>query len=214
MYPLQLLTGIVLLAAILGMPDTTLQLATAGRELTSTASPPTVSDMPAPPSRIKWQCHSSDWEVTMPRPEEEEAVGLDITPEEWPCQRQKDGKHPVRLLKESCHKSSGKTLKLSDQLGGHISKHTTLTMTMKGPMTSPMPSRRWPPLLGSDIHEVQQVWTGQKDLQVAHCVAKSSPKDIHFFQVVPLTELPKIMGLKGIHSPKALRWQSGLSFCP
>ena len=38
MYPLQLLTGNVLLAAILGMPATTLQLTTAGRELVSTAS--------------------------------------------------------------------------------------------------------------------------------------------------------------------------------
>ena len=26
--------------------------------------------------------------------------------------------------------------------------------------------------------------------------------------------LPKIMGLKGIHSPEALKWQAGLSFCP
>ena len=45
------------------------------------------------------------------------------------------------------------------------------------------------------------------------CVVKSSAKDIHYFWVVPSTKLPKIMGLKGIHSPKALTWQSGLSFC-
>ena len=54
MYPLQLLTGNVLLATILKMPATTLQPATAGRELTSTASPPIVSENPAPPTRIKW----------------------------------------------------------------------------------------------------------------------------------------------------------------
>ena len=75
MYPLQLLTGNVQLAAILGMPATTLQLATADRELTSTASPPTVSEIPALPTGIKWQHHWSNQEVTMPRPEEEEAVG-------------------------------------------------------------------------------------------------------------------------------------------
>ena len=40
MYPLQLLT---------------LQPGTVGRELTSTASPPTVSEMPAPPTGTKWQ---------------------------------------------------------------------------------------------------------------------------------------------------------------
>ena len=39
-------------------------------------------------------------------------------------------------------------------------------------------------LMVSEVHEVKEVWTGQKDLQSAHHVAKSSPKDIHFFRVV------------------------------
>ena len=68
-------------------------------------------------------------------------------------------------------------------------------------------------LIGSDVHEVQQAWTGQKNPWVTLCVAKTSQKDICFFWVVPPTKLPKIMGLKGIHSPEALRSQSGLSFC-
>ena len=87
MYPLQLLTGNVLLAAILGMPATILQPATAGREPTSTASPPTVSEMSASPTRIKWWHHLSNQEATMLRPEEEETVGLDVTPEEQAHQR-------------------------------------------------------------------------------------------------------------------------------
>ena len=66
MYTLQLLTGNVPLAAILGMLATTLQLATAGGELMSTASPPSVSETPALPTGIKWQCHLSDWEATIP----------------------------------------------------------------------------------------------------------------------------------------------------
>ena len=99
--PLQLLTANVVLAAILGMPATTPQPATAARELMSTASPCTVSETPAPLTGIKWWHCSSNWEVTMLRPEEEEAVGLDITPEEWPCQRKKEGRPLVRLLKES-----------------------------------------------------------------------------------------------------------------
>ena len=49
-------------------------------------------------------------------------------------------------------------------------------------------------LIGSDVHEVQDAWTGQKNLRVAPCVAKSSPKDIHFFQMVPPTKSLKIMG--------------------
>ena len=98
MYPLQLLTGNVPLAALLA---TTLQLATMGRELPSTASPLTVSRMPAPPIGIKWWCHSSDQEVMMLTPEKEEATGLDITPKEHPHQRWKEGRPLVRVLKES-----------------------------------------------------------------------------------------------------------------
>ena len=67
--------------------------------------------------------------------------------------------------------------------------------------------------MGSEIHEVQEVWTNWKDLRIAHHMDKISAKDIHFFRVVPPTELPKIMGLRGIHSPEGLQRQSGLSFC-
>ena len=68
-------------------------------------------------------------------------------------------------------------------------------------------------LMDSEVLKVQEVWTGQKDLQVTHHAAKGSPKSIQYFWVVPPTESPKIMGLKGIHSLKALCWQVGLSFC-
>ena len=69
-------------------------------------------------------------------------------------------------------------------------------------------------LMGSDVYEVQEAWTGQRDLWVAHCVAKNSPRTSTSFGWCLPTELPKIMGLKGIHSPKALHRQVGLSFCP
>ena len=204
MYPMQLFTGNVLLAAILGMQGTILQPATTGRELMSTVSPPTVSAMPAPSTRNKWQHHSFEWEATTPRPEEEEAVGLDITPEEWHCQRQKEGRPLARLLKES-HQGDSKLVQLTRQ--AYFKTHcpvcnhkgsNNLSHTFKEMATSA-------DLLGSDVHEVQQVWTGQKDLWVTLSVAKSSPKSIHFFWLVPPTKSPKIMGLKGIHSPKALR---------
>ena len=61
---------------------------------------------------------------------------------------------------------------------------------------------------------MQESWTGQKDLKATYWYGKSSSKDICFFRVVLSTELPKIMGPKGIHSPKALWHHSGLSFCP
>ena len=59
-------------------------------------------------------------------------------------------------------------------------------------------------LMGSEIYEVWEVWTGQKDLRATHHMAKTFPKNICFFRVVPPMESPKIMGLKEIHSPKAL----------
>ena len=67
-------------------------------------------------------------------------------------------------------------------------------------------------LLGTEIHEVEESWGGRKDFWATKEAAKSSPKDIHFFRVVLPTEL--IMGLKGIHSPKALWWQGDITFCP
>ena len=64
-------------------------------------------------------------------------------------------------------------------------------------------------LMGSEVHEV---WTGWKDLKATHHVAKASPRDICFFRVMPPTKLPKIMGLRGIHSLEALQQWGGLSF--
>ena len=69
-------------------------------------------------------------------------------------------------------------------------------------------------LLDSDVYEVQDTWTGWKELLTANHAVKSSSKDIHYFWVILSTESPKIMGLKGIHFPKALKWWTGLSFCP
>ena len=90
-------------------------------------------------------------------------------------------------------------------------------MTMRGPQDLTCTFQEMATsagLMDSEVHEVQEVWTGQKDLQATHHMVKGSPKGIQFFQVVPPTESPMIMGLKGIHSPKALHQQAGLSFCP
>ena len=68
-------------------------------------------------------------------------------------------------------------------------------------------------LLGTKVHEVQEEWFGWQELKTANKTAKASQRDIHFFRLVAPTELPKIMGLEGIHLPKALQWQNGPSFC-
>ena len=59
-------------------------------------------------------------------------------------------------------------------------------------------------LLGNEIHEVEEDWGSRRDLYAANWFAKSSSKDIHFFRIVAPNESPKIMGLEGIHLPKAL----------
>ena len=131
----------------LGNIAPTLHPATVGRELTSTPSPPTVSEMPAPPTRTKWQCHSSNQEATMPRPEGEEAMGLDITPKEQPHQRQKEGESSGEPPQEEPLGSFRKDSKLI-----HVTMQAYFKMHHPNydhecPMTSSTPSRKWlPPL--------------------------------------------------------------------
>ena len=69
-------------------------------------------------------------------------------------------------------------------------------------------------LLDSEIYEIQEVWTRQKDLWYIHWVMKSSPKGLQFFHLVSPSELPKVMGLKRIHHPDALHHNTGLPYCP
>ena len=59
-------------------------------------------------------------------------------------------------------------------------------------------------LLNVKINKVQEAWTGWQGLRVANCATKASQRDIQFFCMVTTTESPNIMGLKGIHSHKAL----------
>ena len=69
-------------------------------------------------------------------------------------------------------------------------------------------------LIDSEIYEIQEVWSRQKDPQYAHQVMKSLPKGLQFFCLVSPLEFPKVMGLKWIHHPDALHHHVGLSYCP
>ena len=86
MYPLQLLTGDVLLATILGMSATTKLQAVVGREPMPAASIPSVLQMPAPHEGTKCWCHSSNL-----RQEEEEIVELDDTAKGMPSSKMERG---------------------------------------------------------------------------------------------------------------------------
>ena len=69
-------------------------------------------------------------------------------------------------------------------------------------------------LLGSQIYEIQGVWTGWEELQYANNALKTSPKGPWFFHPISPLELPKVMGLTGIHNPDALCLIVSMTFCP
>ena len=69
-------------------------------------------------------------------------------------------------------------------------------------------------LLGKSIHELQLSWEGPEELKHANYSLRSLPKGLRFLRVVPATESPKIMGLKGIHDPDAPWHFAGYTYCP
>ena len=135
-------------------------------------------------------------------PRQEETAELDNTPEEPPHCRWKEGRSVVRPSKKIAEKPALKSQNLPEWLGETTTRPTSLTMSMRGHTTSSTfrDMATSANLMGSEIHEVWEMWTGQKDLGATCCMAKTSPKGICFFRVMPPTELSKIMGLRGIHS--------------
>ena len=53
-----------------------------------------------------------------------------------------------------------------------------------------------------------------EDLQYANDTLKTLPKSLLFFCPVSPKELPKVMGLTGVHNPDALHYFAGVTFCP
>ena len=69
-------------------------------------------------------------------------------------------------------------------------------------------------LLGSQIYEIQESWEWWSVLQYANDTLRASPKGLQFFCAISPSELPKVMGLAGIHNPDALCHFNGMTFCP
>ena len=69
-------------------------------------------------------------------------------------------------------------------------------------------------LLGSQIYEIQEVWTGQDDLRYANDALKTLLKGLQFFCPVSPKESPKVMGLTGLHNLDALCHFARVTFCP
>ena len=131
-----------------------------------------------PPPETKWQWNSSNQEAMMPRPEEEEAASLDITLEEHPHQRQKEGRPLARLLKESHQEAFRKDSDLIQTTrGAYFNMHhidfdhegsQDLCHTFQEMATSAG-------LMDSEIHKVQEVWAGWKDLWACSPSSKRFP---------------------------------------
>ena len=142
---------------------------------------------------------------------------FDDTPKEHPHWKQKEGRLVVKALKESHKKALSKeseVVKMAKQ-AYYKAKQPSFEQEGSYDLSSTFEQMASSTnLLGTEIHEVQESWDSQKNLQATNWVAKSSPRDICFLRVVSPTESLKIMGLKGIHSPKALKWWGGLNFCP
>ena len=66
-------------------------------------------------------------------------------------------------------------------------------------------------LLGSEIYETQETWTGWHKLEYANYALKSLPKGLKFFHPVSPSESPKVMGLTNIHHTDALHHVQGVS---
>ena len=69
-------------------------------------------------------------------------------------------------------------------------------------------------LLGSEIYEIQETWTGRHELEYANYSLKILPKGLKFFHPVSSSESLKVMGLTSIHLPDALHHFSRLTHCP
>ena len=85
-------------------------------------------------------------------------------------------------------------------------------MTIRGPRTSPVLFRRWRLLLASWI--LKSMRSRRCGLDERTSELPTCSKGHPIFPGSAAHDLPKIIGLKGMHSPEALCQQAGLSFCP
>ena len=159
MYPLQLLTGNMPWAAILGMLVTIQLKAVLGRGPAPAASIPFVSEMLAPQGGAKCQCHSSNL-----KQEEEETVEPDYTTEECPHWKQKEGRPSAKALKEPhCRAFSKESAVVKAARQAYFKTHWVnfkeeCSQDLSSIFQDKASSTN---LLRTEIHEVQEEWSSQ-----------------------------------------------------
>ena len=149
MYPLQLLTGDQLLAAIPGMLATAQLWAVADRGPALAASIPSVLVTLAPQVGATCQCCSSDQGVPTQRQDKEEVADIDNIPKEHLCKKQKDGRLGGRLWKSLREKLFLKSQTLWRQPDGPTKRPIEPISNRRGHTTYPPCSDKWPPPLTS-----------------------------------------------------------------
>ena len=210
MYPIHLLTGNM---SLTGLLTATPQLTIRSRDPISSPSHPRRPATTTHSTWTKWQ-HLPGHEVELDPSGDTEPVSC---PRELPQRRQKEEDPLAEHLRGACQEAFCKDSDLvkcirQTYFRAHqlvFNREVTHDLTNVFKELAEMAG-----LLDTEIHWVQDQWQGKKELHMANCVVRGSAKDLHYFWVVSPTESPKIMGLKGIHSPEALKCLTGLSFCP
>ena len=167
LYPLQLFTSDVPLAAILGMSATSQLWAMVDGWLVLAASIPSVLETPAPQAGAKHWCYSSDQGVPTLRQEEEEMADIDDIPKEHACHKWKEGRLVAKALKEPHQEAFSKESEvMKAAMWAYYKVHWP---NFEREASYDLSSMFWQMatstnLLGTTIHEVHKSWGGQKDL--------------------------------------------------
>ena len=206
MYPIHLLTGNM---SLTGLLTATPQLTISSKDPISSPSHPRRPTTTTHPTGNKWQ-HSPRCEVEVDHSGDREYASH---PREPPQQRQREEDPLVEHLKGTHWEAFCKDPDLVQHIRQTYFRahspvfHKKVTHNLGKIFEE---RAKMAGLMGTKIHPVQDQWQGKKELHVA----KGSAKNLCYFQVVLPIRSPKIMGLKGIYSPEALKLQAGLSFCP
>ena len=189
------------------------QVSSTREESTLAISHATTLATPTPSLGTKWWHHLHNCVVSSPL-SEDEAVG---TSEEPPHLRWKDEMPFKKSLTGSWWEAFAKDSDLVWQAREDYFKtncphfgHKTLH-DLCGVFQDMI---AYADLLGSQIYEIQEVWTGWEDLWYANNALKTLPMSLQFFCPIPPSESSKVMGLTGIHNLEALHCFASMTFYP
>ena len=138
-----------------------------------------------------------------------------VTPKEPPNSKQEE--MPLhKALSRSCQKAYSRDSRLVQKAredyfqGNWPHFHSENSYDLKDTFWNMIKSTS---LLGSEIYEIQETWTGWHGLEYANYALKTLPKGWKFFCHVSPSESLKAMGLTNIHHPNALYCFNGVTHC-